>query len=130
MENSVTSNMSPEAVVTFMQQNVPLMIVCIALTVLEIIAMWKIFAKAGEAGWKSIIPIYNMYILYKITFGNGLFFLFLLIPVADIIIQIICDVKLAKAFGHGIGFGIGLIFLSPIFTMILGFNDDTYLGPQ
>ena len=35
--------------------------------VLLIIAGWKIFEKAGEPGWKAIIPIYNLYIMYKIV---------------------------------------------------------------
>ena len=35
--------------------------------ILLIIAGWKIFEKAGEKGWKAIIPIYNMYIMYKIV---------------------------------------------------------------
>lgn len=34
---------------------------------LQIIALWRVFKKAGEPGWKSIIPIYNYYILFKIT---------------------------------------------------------------
>lgn len=35
--------------------------------ILYIIANWKIFKKAGEPGWKSIIPIYNVYIMFKIV---------------------------------------------------------------
>lgn len=35
--------------------------------ILLIIAGWKIFKKAGEAGWKSLIPFYNSYIFYKIV---------------------------------------------------------------
>ena len=35
---------------------------------------------------------------------------------------------LAKAFGRGTGFGIGLIFLTPIFALVLGFGSDTYNG--
>ena len=35
--------------------------------VLVIIGLWKIFTKAGEKGWKSLIPIYNVYILFKIS---------------------------------------------------------------
>lgn len=35
--------------------------------ILIVIANWKIFEKAGEAGWKSIIPIYNIYIMFKIV---------------------------------------------------------------
>lgn len=37
------------------------------LYILSIIAGWKIFKKAGESGWKSLIPIYNTYIFYKIV---------------------------------------------------------------
>ena len=36
---------------------------------------------------------------------------------------------MAKSFGKGVGFAIGLILLSPIFIMILGFGDATYQGP-
>ena len=42
-------------------------IIIIALLVLQIIGMWKVFQKAGEKGWKAIIPFYNMAILYKIS---------------------------------------------------------------
>ena len=33
---------------------------------LLVIARWKMFQKAGEAGWKSIIPVYSTYISFKI----------------------------------------------------------------
>ena len=46
------------------------------------------------------------------------------------IISIMYSVKLAKAFGKGTGFAIGLIFLSPIFMLILGLGDATYHGAQ
>ena len=52
----------------------------LAIAVLGIIAMWKIFEKAGEPGWAAIIPFYNLYVLFKITWGNGWKFLLLLIP--------------------------------------------------
>ena len=35
--------------------------------ILLVIAGWKIFEKAGEKGWKALIPIYNSYIYYKIV---------------------------------------------------------------
>ena len=38
--------------------------------------------------------------------------------------------KLAKAFGQGVGFGFGLLFLNPIFVAILGFGNAEYIGPQ
>ena len=42
-------------------------LISIAIGVLTIIANWKIFTKAGQAGWKSLIPIYNIVILFKKT---------------------------------------------------------------
>ena len=43
----------------------------VAFIVLNIVANWKIFTKAGQAGWASIIPFYNKYIEFKIYWGNG-----------------------------------------------------------
>ena len=105
-------------------------ICAIAVYVLLVIADWKIFAKAGEAGWKSLIPIYNLYVLCKIADGKGIKFLLLLVPIVDIVYLILLDIRLAKAFGKGTGFAVGLIFLPNIFTLILGFGDAQYVGPQ
>ncbi len=100
----------------------------IAVTILSIVAMWKLFEKAGEPGWAAIIPFYNLYVLFKITWGNGWKFLLMLIPIANVVITIITMVKLAKAFGKSGGFAVGLIFLSIIFYCILAFDSSTYLG--
>jgi len=106
-------------------------ILSLAIAVLSIVALWKIFEKAGEPGWAAIIPFYNLYVLFKITWGSGWKFLLLLIPIANIVIVIITLVKLAKAFGKSGGFAVGLIFLSVIFYCILAFDSSTYIGvPQ
>lgn len=55
-------------------------IIALAVSVLVIIAMWKMFEKAGEPGWASLIPFYNAYVLFKISWGNGWFFLLSVIP--------------------------------------------------
>ena len=99
-----------------------------AVAILGIVAMWKIFEKAGEPGWAAIIPFYNIYVLFKITWGSGWKFLLLLIPFANIVIAIITMVKLAKAFGKSGGFAVGLIFLSVIFYCILAFDQSQYQG--
>ncbi len=103
--------------------------VALILYAITVVAMWKIFTKAGIAGWKSIVPLLNAYELYKIAMGNGWLFLLLLVPLVNIVIGIMLWVKLAKAFGHGGGFAAGLIFLNIIFILILGFEDSTYQGP-
>ncbi|MDR1017694.1 MAG: DUF5684 domain-containing protein [Lachnospiraceae bacterium] len=100
----------------------------LVILVLSIVAMWKIFTKAGVEGWKSIIPIYNIYILTKISFGNGWWFLLLLIPCVSWIFAIVLWYKLSTAFGHGIGFTLGLIFFNTIFILIIGLGDSQYVG--
>lgn len=109
----------------------------IAFYVLIIVAQWKIFVKAGQEGWKAIIPIYNVVILYKIIgLSPWLLLLYLLAAVPVIgwiisfVLSIVSMVKLGKAFNQSTGFIIGLIFLTPIFQMILGFGKAEYVGNQ
>ena len=101
----------------------------LAFMILMIAACWKIFTKAGQPGWASIIPIYNWYILCKIVGRPGWWVILLLIPFINFIIGIILCIDLAKSFGKGVGFGIGLILLGVIFFPILGFGSAQYQGP-
>src|SRR5262249_361755 len=108
----------------------PLFWICwLAFIILVIAACWKIFTKAGQPGWAAIIPIYNWYILCKIVGRPGWWVILLLIPFINFIIGIILCIDLAKSFGKGVGFGIGLILLGVIFFPILGFGSAQYLGP-
>ncbi len=103
-------------------------IVILAICILLIVATWKIFVKAGKPGWAAIVPFYNTYCLFEISFGNGWLFLLTFVPCANFVVLIILYFKLAKAFGQGTGFGFGLLFLSPIFMLILGFGSSQYVG--
>lgn len=112
-------------------------VIFIVYYVLICIAQWKIFTKAGEAGWKSLIPIYNMVVLYKIIGLSPwllLIYLAAIIPVvgyiAILVLSIISMVKLGQAFGKDAGFIIGLVFLTPIFQMVLGLGSAEYVGTQ
>ena len=108
---------------------VPCVIGCIC-CLIGLIAMAKIFKKAGRPGWAVIVPFYNMYVLFDIAWGKGILFLLMFIPVVDFVILIMLYVKLAKAFGKGGGFAAGLILLCPIFILILGFGSARYIGPD
>ena len=95
--------------------------------IVTIVAMWKLFKKAGKPGWASIIPIYNTYTLFDIVYpGHGIKFLLMLIPFVNIYIGIKCYIDLAKAFGKSGAYALGLIFLNPIFMCILGFDSSVY----
>lgn len=50
----------------------------IFLSVLLIVARWMVYRKAGEAGWKAIIPIYSSYISYKICWKGSAFWVYFL----------------------------------------------------
>lgn len=131
------------------------LIISLAVCVLMIVAVWKIFTKAGEKGWKSIIPIYNGYTMYKISWkplwfwitlaisvlssvvtsilgaeSNAALVISVILAIAEIVIAIIAMYKLSKSFGHGVGFTIGLILLAPIFILILAFGSSKYIGPE
>ena len=105
-------------------------IIFLAVLVLDVIAFWKIFTKAGKPGWACIVPFYSQYCQFDIAWGNGWYFLLGLIPCVNIVVAVIHSIKLAKAFGRGTGFGLGMFFLAPIFFMILGFGSAEYIGPQ
>ena len=98
--------------------------------VLTVSAQWVVFQKAGIAGWKSIIPIYSSYCLFKIAWGNGWIFLATIIPIVGVIVDFMAMYKLAKAFNKGLGFGIGLFLFRPIFYIVLAFSEDNYIGPN
>ena len=104
------------------------LIVSLIIAVVLIIAQWKIFTKAGKPGWHSIIPFLNMYDLFTICGWNGWFFLLLMVPIVNIYFSIAMWFRLAKAFGKGIGFGVGLLFFGPIFELILGFGSAQDVG--
>jgi hypothetical protein len=101
----------------------------LAIAVLMIAALWKVFAKAGQPGWAAIVPIFNLYIMCKVAGRPGWWLILFIIPFVNFIISIIVALDIAKAFGKGAGFAIGLIFLPFIFYPILGFGDAEYQGP-
>lgn len=98
-------------------------------TILSIIAMWKIYTKAGKPGWASIIPIYNIVVLFEIVgleWWHVLIAIF--VPFAFLVYLIVINVKLAKVFGQGTGMILLLIFIPIIGQLVLAFGKSTYNG--
>ena len=105
-------------------------VIYLAILVIELVAGWKIFTKAGQPGWAVIIPIYNIIVLIRIV-GRPWWWLFLLlIPIVSIVFGIIVGIDLAKSFGRGSAFGVFLYLLSFIWAPILAFSSSQYIGPQ
>src|SRR5207247_7144125 len=97
-------------------------LVILAIAILEIAALWKIFVRAGYPGWAAIVPIYNYVVLCKIGGKPGWWFLILWLIVPWFMVCI----GIARNFGKGTGFGIGLALLAPIFFPLLAWGSTRY----
>ena len=133
----------------------PICLALLAWYLLDIIAKWRIYRKASEPGWKSLIPVYNSYVLFKRVWKTSCFWAMIVCALAtaitttlglagtaqsvmtslttffqllSLIISIMFNVKLARSFGKGVGFAVGLIFLNPVFMLTLGFGSAKYVG--
>lgn len=114
------------------------------------IGYYKMFQKAGYAGWKAFIPYYNDYIRYKFAWNTKLFWVFLVcaaliyfLPGSDylltglltlacailsLVLVIKLDIRIAKSFGKTKGWGVLLFFFPFIVSFILGFGKAEYIG--
>ncbi|MEM6343994.1 MAG: DUF5684 domain-containing protein [Bacteroidota bacterium] len=112
----------------------------LAIAGLMIYSLWRVFEKAGEEGWKSIIPIYNTWTLYEISGKPGWWsligfaalipFLGLLAIPAIFVLHILAMIGLSRNFKAGDGFVVGLILLPVVFYPILAFGDYQYHGGE
>ena len=104
------------------------MAISLILVGLLIASSWKVFTKAGQPGWASLIPIYNTVVLLEITEKPTWWFILFLIPGVNLIVSIVLTFALATAFNKSAMFGVGLLFLGIIFFPILAFGDAEYRG--
>lgn len=104
-------------------------IIWLGIVLLVIIAMWKVFEKAGQPGWAAIIPIYNIYVMTKIAGKPGWWVLMIFIPFINLVFLIWLYNMISKSFGKDEGFTVGLVLLGFVCWPILGFGAAKYLGP-
>ncbi len=120
-------------------------LIVLGIAVIQIVGQWKIFTKANKPGWAALIPIYNKYTLCKITGVNPWWILITccgwvlnVIPIIGslayialmVYFAVLLNVSLSRSFGKEDAFALGLIFLQPVFNMILGFGKCDYLGEK
>ena len=147
MQESFNSISSPLDVI--------LIIAIIVLYVLFVIAEWKILTKAGEKGWKSLIPVYNVYISHHIV---GMSHIWFILEVVTWIIEVILELvnglpswtalvfgiftavftlvselihilKMCSCFGKGTAFKIGMILIPDLFFLIIAYGRSEYQKP-
>lgn len=100
----------------------------LAFVLLMIAAQWKMFEKAGVAGWKCLIPIYNIYLLMIIAGKPGWWLILMLIPLVSFVVYLLAMLSLAGRFGKGPVYGVGLFLLPFIFFPLLAFDGSEYSG--
>ena len=101
-------------------------ILSLLLTISQLAGMWMVFAKANRAGWKAIIPIYNFYVMLKIGDNAWWWLPLVFVPIINLYALYKIHVGVARTFGKGVIWGLGLAFLGFFFFPVLGFGDDTY----
>jgi hypothetical protein len=100
---------------------------CVALLMA---ATWTIYSKAGEAGWKSLIPVLGALVLLRITGRPWWWLLLLLVPVVNLYLAVVLCWDLARVFNKGNGYAIALLLILPIPLCMLAWGDATYRGPS
>ena len=120
--------------------------------ILQAVADWKIFSKAGRPGVLAFIPIVNIYVEYGICWSKFMGLIYLVCvgitsyvsgvqepsstlttvsgvaSVAALVLHIVQSIKLAKSFDKGVGYGILLILFGPLARLFLGLGDSRYIG--
>jgi hypothetical protein len=99
-------------------------IAALVILVLTLVAMWKIFVKLGEPGWKGLIPVYNFFKIFELSGKSGWLVLLFLIPCVNIVAAWLLADSLGDMFGKGFGYKV-LLFLFPgIMHLVLGFGSS------
>ena len=120
MDSSVTSNVDPSVLSGSS-------VVAIAFYILFVVALWKVFTKAGRPGWLAIIPIVNLFVLVSIAGYSAWLALLFLIPIVGWIFNLFVSLRLGRAFGKGGVFSVFLLWIfSAIGLLILGFGSARY----
>ena len=91
-----------------------------------LVAGWKMYVKAGQPGWFSLIPILNVLGLLLIARWPLWWFILLLIPLVNIVVIAVVYYDVARGFRRGLGTALALLFLTPIAYLILGFGSARY----
>lgn len=121
---STNSGVSSGALIT-------ILLIALVVSIVGIVALWKVFQKAGKPGWAAIVPVYSVWVLFEITGFPGWLALLMFIPFVNfafVIVLLITYFKLAKAFGKSDGFAVLTVFFSFICLLILGFGKAQYQG--
>ncbi len=103
-------------------------IVYLAIIIVGIVSMWKLYEKAGKPGWAAIVPIYNLIVLLEIINKPTWWIVLFFIPIANIVAIFLIYIELAKVFGKDTMYGVLMVFFGIVMIPMLAFGDAQYQG--
>jgi hypothetical protein len=109
--------------------------ISVVLLLLGLVGLWKTLEKGGESGAWALLLLTGC--LAPVAFvpvaklsGRPLWWILLLyIPIVNLVVLAILSIDLAKSFGKGTAYGVGLWLLGWIFYPMLGFGSSRYSAP-
>lgn len=109
-----------------------MLILMFLFVIFEIVCMWKVYKKAGVPGWASIVPIYNIIVLFKLANIPMWMFILLFIPLLNFYPMYLVYTALADRLGKSRIYGILLLIIPVIIYPILAFSksklESTYMN--
>jgi len=106
------------------------MLISLIVFVVLVVSGWQMYAKARQPGWVSVIPVLNVLGLLKMIGKPYWWALLYLVPVVNVAMHFVVAVLVARSFGKGFLFGVGLFFLPIVFLPMIGLGDARYVGPE
>ena len=97
-----------------------------AVAAVTLAGYWRLFEKAGVAGWKALVPIYRTYITLAIISRPNWWLILMLVPLANIVVASAIAIDLAECFGKPLWYAAGLVLLPVVFVPMLGFGSASY----
>lgn len=89
---------------------------------LTVAGAWRAFSKAGAPGWAVLVPVYNLVVLARVGREKGAWVLLLLVPLVNVVVLGYLSIMVARRFGRGVPFGLGLLLVPIVFYPLLGFG--------
>ncbi|MBE0642096.1 MAG: signal peptidase I, partial [Bacteroidales bacterium] len=112
------------------------MSVSLLIFILAILIIWaslySLFEKAGEKGWKALVPVYNIIVWIRISGKPRWWLVLFFLPFINLFMVLLLSVEAARAFGktklsdHAMAAVLPFLYL----PYLVWFRKDAFLQPQ
>jgi hypothetical protein len=103
--------------------------VAVVLLLVIAVSLWRVFTKMGQQGWTGVVPVLNFVSIGVLAGRTWWFGVVTIVPCVGFLFVVVLLHDLAKMFGHGVPFTIGLVVLPFVFLPVLAFApSQRYVG--